>query len=352
MISSSFSSFSELQEKVNSRYYKKKGTKIYKDFGTFSSRCNKLSLANAREFSDFCATRKGLPETIEVAEFGVGNGNFAHSFLKSLAETSPGLVGRVRYTLCDISEKMLADAMNGPLSEYKGQVKAKVVDASKGTGSARAHYVRSNELLTDLPAKIYVMKGGALFEVLFALKAGKLERHCVLPIEHEKGAEMALRVLKRLPEGYELSFNFKAAEFLKSLKQALQPGGYADIFDYGFISADEIIEVPEEHWNSSNVREYGGQLTTDANFVFLSAVCNSVGMETELEQQKDYAERALGQKLYRFDLGNELYYFTKQEAVSRRKELLKEGYEESEIADILGNGITESDDFVHMRIRN
>jgi len=352
MISSSFSSFSELQEKVNSEYYKKKGTKIYKDFGTFSSRCNKLSLANARDFSDFCATRKGLPELIEVAEFGVGNGNFAYSFLKSLNEVSPEILGRVRYTLCDISEKMLDDAMKGPLSEYKGQIKTKVVDAGKGAGSAKAHYVRSNELLTDLPAKIYVMKDGALFEVLFALKAGKLERHHVLPIEHEKGAEMALRMLNRLPEGYELSFNFAAAEFLKSLRHALQPGGYADIFDYGFISADEIIEVPEEHWNSSNVREYGGQLTTDANFIFLSAVCNSAGMETELENQKEYVERALGQKVYRFDLGSELYYFAKQEVVNRKKELLKEGYEESEIVDILSGVINESDDFVHMRIRN
>jgi SAM-dependent MidA family methyltransferase len=346
-----FLSFSELQGKVNSAYYKAKGKAIYRDFGTFSSRCNKLSLANARDFSSFCAGRKDLPGKIEVAEFGVGNGNFAYSFLKSLDETEPELLSRIRYTLCDFSDKMLDDAL-GKLKKYEDIVAAKVVDASKGTGSVKAHYIRSNELLTDLPAKIYVMRNGALLEVLFALKGKEVERHYVLPVEHEKGAEMALRMLKRLPEGYELSFNFAAAEFLKSLRHALHPGGYADIFDYGFISAEEITEIPEGHWNANTVREYGGQLTTDANFVFLSAICRSAGMETELEKQKDYAERAIGQELYRFDLGGELFYFTKQEAVDRKKELLKQGYEEEEIASILGNEVSDSDDFVHMRIRN
>ncbi|MFH1285141.1 MAG: SAM-dependent methyltransferase [Candidatus Micrarchaeota archaeon] len=325
--------FNELQRKANARYYKKKGSAIYEDFSTFA-KSGTLSRANSLEFHAHISAlerAEGEQSELRICEFGIGDGSFCKSFLSELSKLDKkhktDYSKRVHYSLFDISPKMLASAKK-TLSSFSNLEFIEADACEPIPYFKKAHYVRMNELYTDLPTRILARKGESLCEVLYEMHGNQLQTS-LKPIsklgEEEK---LALLFLQRLPELYFIPFNNSAAAHVLQLAKICSSklNSYADIFDYGFISAEEILEMPREMWNSSIVREYGTQLTTDLNFPYLASFARAGSFEVEFETQRAYVERILGKKLQASEKKNALAYTKKTRAFE------------------------ESDDFVHMRL--
>jgi len=342
-----------LQKRINSAYYKKKGGAIYDDFLTFVSRCDKLATANARDFSKYLSENPGI-EKARVLETGVGDGSFALNFLKELERT--GDISRVEYILCDFSEKMLSDAQK-KLSDFKDVVSTRTVDFSdmasvSALGSSLSgdvHYLRMNELLTDLPAQVFVRKADRIFEVLYDF-SGKENSPIKKSVAQATAPESVSKFLSHPSlEDYEIPFNFVALSSIMELRKLLAPGGYIDIFDYGFATLDSIVDMPQDMWNENIVREYGGQLTTDLNFVLIAAGGNAAGLDSAIDLQTDYVSDALKQEIIPLMLDDGLYYFTREEAEKKKKELVKEGYDLNELFD---REVIADDGFWHLRFKS
>ncbi len=250
----------------NKKYYTKKGKGIYSDFLTFASSDKTLAECTAKEFLDKFGKRKEKPAVVDsggetlggtsplgIAEFGVGNGNFAKSFLEYLEKEAPGL--KVSYSLFDISEKMLSDARKN-LGKLAGKCHFIKFDAHTDSLPANAFdFAILNELLCDLEAEVYE-KGG---------KAPK----------DRKNAEWVHGFLLRIETGRKLPFNFAACEFFGRVYDSLKEGGVAHVFDYGFYFYPDIRDVEIGIWNESICRKYGMQITCDVNFPLLAAYMNA-----------------------------------------------------------------------------
>jgi SAM-dependent MidA family methyltransferase len=317
----------KMQEDANREYYTRKGGRIYSDFITYANSDGKIAECNAIEF----CKKFGKKKNKRVLEIGVGNGNFAAEFLKKANAVAPGM--KIDYTLADISEKMLFAAEK---RLQKGGFAAKTIH-SDATKVEFAHssfdYVRLQELLTDLPSSIFVLCEGRVFEVAYG-KDGGASGLCFVD---EKTSAFVEPVLSRLGENYFVPFNFAACELVVKLYDAIAPGGYVDIFDYGFANADDLL--PYDMWNQSIVREYGGQLTVDLNIPLLLSFAKSAGFEADVQLQKEYVERVLGEKVMGVQKKNGLHYMTK-------KELGKEGGKKENLLD----NYEEDDGFYHVRL--
>ena len=288
---------------VNEKYYSSKGKGIYGDFSTFAQG-RALAGCNAIEFVDGFSSKGG---EIVVCEYGIGRGDFAKTFLGEVRKSSPSLYARVRYHLFDISEKMIADAKEN-LAKHESICEFHQFDAVQALPSLPFDYCRINELLSDLPAEIYARKGaGVPTSNVFVQK-----------------------FLSRIESGRQIPFSFVAEKFLLALCGCGKAGFRADIFDYGFYTADDIFSMDIGEWNRLVSREYGGQVTVDLNFLQLSSALAAQGMASQVEPQKSYCERVLGMPLTFTEEGGKLDY------VRRKKE---------------EDGISEDDGFYHLSIR-
>ena len=92
----------------NSPYYRRKGRKIYEDFSTVAKCCPLVAQADAL---DFVRKKKGQSGAFEVYEFGIGDGSFAFGFLDEVKRTDRAGYVKTTYTLCDISARLLGEAM-------------------------------------------------------------------------------------------------------------------------------------------------------------------------------------------------------------------------------------------------
>lgn len=320
----------ERQGRINRAYYREKGEGIYSDFATYAG-SEKLAYCNAREFYPLLAGKGGAT----VFEFGAGDGRFAREFLLALREMcrrdgKEELFGKVRYALHDVSPKMLG-AAKANLGEFGGIARFVKFDATKDEIGGHADYIRMNELLSDLPAEVFVLDdAGNAMKVRYG-KGGRQTGR-----EGARGEEemLAKAVLRHFPPGYFVPINFSAGEFLLKACGALRDGGCIDIFDYGFANAGDLL--PLGMWNPSIVREYGGQVTVDLNFPYLLGLAKLHEFDARVELQREYVERILGQKVYSAELGEGLEYYAE-------KEMKRAGAK--------GLGDYEEDDgFYHMRV--
>lgn len=323
--------FDDLQKKVNEKYYRKRGRKIYSDFKTFGS-SDKIAIANAIDFFGWLVKNDDGSE-ITAYDFGIGNGLFSKFFLKKLYELDKKreYVKRLGYFLCDISEELLEKAEN-EMKEY--QIDTILCDANGSLDfTNNAAYVRSNEMYDDLPARIFIRKKDGIKEVIMNEKMKK--EYISTEIDDE-----TKQFMKMMPIEYEIPINFAARKHLDKCVKNLRDEGYVDIFDYGFSSIEEMKKMPWEMWNNAIVREFNTQLTIDVNFVHLA-----LGHNAKINTQKDYAEKTIGQKLHYVEM-DQLYYFDENEVRKNLKKMSKFGYSR----DFLDSGIKEVDDYKHLRI--
>ena len=271
---------------ANKGYYTSKGKKIYSDFSTFAQG-KALAICNAIEFCNDFEKQSG---NLIVCEYGVGNGDFAKTFLDELKKRNKKLYAKTRYYLFDFSEKMLGAARKN-LAAHRAICIFGKFDASNDMPDLHFDYCRINELVTDLPANFYMKKGGRIFELV----PGKDETFSTNMVSFP--SPLVSSFLTRIEEGRAIPFNFTAEKFILTLCTHGKPHSRIDIFDYGFYSADDVLLLPKEEWNRLLVRDYGGQLTVDLNFPQILSSLSSSGVSAKVEKQKGYCEKVLGKKL-------------------------------------------------------
>jgi len=324
-----FLSLSEMMEKRNTQYYKSAKTKIHDDFLTYAqSKGGMLPRACAADFYARNLHDKEEGRTLRVLEIGVGAGNFALGFLGEVQRrdhrNKTDISERIAYTLADFSENMLANAEKKLSGAGFPNVETQIFDAAKaqipdGISDSEFSQIYCNELFSDLPADVFVREGEKIYEVKYNDKMEDQEAQGVL------NDVLGMALLNSLPKDYYLPINSIAAKSANAIAGLLSERGAFDIFDYGFYSA-EYFAIPPHMWNKGVVREYGTQWTVDLNFIYMSASLNSQGFKASVEPQKDFAEKAFGEKLSLSEGPKGLDYSKKS------------------------GGIEEDDSFYHMRV--
>jgi len=299
-------SFEEFQRKRNAEYYSRTGVDFIRDFKTFASDRFFIEALAKDFYSKF--RKKGM---INIYEFGVGTGTLFVSFMQSLRKLDAEFPEKIIYHACDFSQKLVDNAVN------RGDSFGFNVDGIVHEGIPKfirnADYIIANEFYDDLPAKILSNDAGEVKELYLEDGVNVLRKFQDGDIE---------KYIKKMPEGYLIPLNIAAREHLQKCVAGLNAGGHIDIFDYGFTSVSDITEMPPEMWNNSIQREFGGQITTDVNFDFISK-----SMNAEIECQKKFVEKVLKKK-FEEDLDSMRYRVCKIE---------KEMEEET--------------DFYHMRVK-
>ncbi|MDE1798487.1 MAG: SAM-dependent methyltransferase, partial [Candidatus Micrarchaeota archaeon] len=231
---------SEWMGEKNAAYYKSPTTSIESDFSTYAQSPNGLlTTANAMAFHSFA--RAHPRQTYDILEAGVGAGMFALGFLQEIARQDEAhqtkILPRVRYTLADFSEPLLAAATQNIIQALPtAQVQAVRLDASKSNsitaalGAFRYDVIRANELFDDLPAEAFCCVNEKIRAVHFDSKAQP--QLISSEVSHLELWEEAL--LRALPSGYFIPLNRQAVGAVLELAQHLRPTGWMDIFDYGF----------------------------------------------------------------------------------------------------------------------
>ncbi len=358
-----FASFFELQRQANKEYYSRKGINLYEDFGTTVSKSSKISVAQALEFYARMVEleKKGmLPSELVVHEYGIGNGAFAAFFLETMKKldekNKTDYYRKIRYTLGDISEKLLDDVKKRKeVKEHEKILEFVELDATNlPFNKKNVLYVRSSEVWDDLPALLLVKQKNEVHEVLTREGKNRVEmkaaseslRNCAFK-------KIVFETMQEMPEGFAVPVSIGAAECLKQCASIMdfERGAILDIIDYGFTSAEEVErEGPKELWNEFAVRIFGTQLTVDVNFLFLTNVARELGLEAKNQPTVKYLENVFMERIYPVTLGTGkrayVGYLNAKEASERKKELENAGYSK----EFLQGEISEDDGYYAMRV--
>jgi len=304
--------FDEYQQKKNEEFYKGKGTAFAKEFRTFASDPRFVKALA----TDFYRRMKGSSgeKAVRIYEFGVGDGSLGTRFMLELRKLGGELSERTIYNFCDFSEGLVLNAVNRADS-FGFNTNGIIHDAAREEPKfvADADYVLMNEFYDDIPAKILRREGKKTSE-LFMENGREILQEC-------KDEELEEYMMK-MPEGYRIPLNTVAKRHLAYCVSKAK--GCIDVFDYGF-RKEEITEMPAEMWNNAIIREFGGQITTDVNFDFIS-----LGLKAKIETQLEFVERVLGERLNEVET-DMLRYLTDEEIGKSWK------------------GLKESRGFLHLR---
>ncbi len=315
--------FYNVQKSANEKYYKDPKTKIYYDFTTTSSACFRTARACAQKAARMIKTwGESSSEPFRIAEFGIGEGDFAVAFNKELLKHADHT--EFEYVMFDFSKPLLDKAKKQFTKErlIGHFVCCDLANPAKFpyARSGAFDYVISNEMYDDLPASIACRKGKEILEAAYD-RDGNFTGY--IPCANKK----VLAFAQNLPENYNIPVNLGAMENLELIKSILRPRtGMADIFDYGFMSYKEIEKEPYDFWNQGIVRKFGEQLTTDVNFELLEEYAKSIGFIAGSMQQSDFIEMIIGEKLTSVELEDGWHYFTRAEIKKHAKKLEKQGY--------------------------
>ncbi len=297
----------KLMERENAEYYSGRGKHIYYDFKTFAA-SQKLGRACAIEFIGKAQKAEG---ELRVYEIGVGGGNFALNFLKNLKQMDPTIAKNVTYVLWDMSKKLLdlAEEKLGDFAVEKVHAQAEETSLMKD-----AFWVRGNEILDDIPARVFLRKKEKVYEV--GINNGEW---CAS--EAAAAPKAVKEYMSKMPEEYWIPLNLRAAKLIEGWKQKVVGSGGISMLDYGFAEPEEIKE-PAEIWNDSVIRKYGGEYTVDVNFGLL---LEQVG--GELKTQDEFVNSALGTESFAVEKGEGMDYLDSSEIEGERKKLEVEGYD-------------------------
>ena len=312
----------KLMERKNAEYYSGRGKHIYYDFKTFAA-SKKLGKACAIEFME-CAQK--VEGELRVYEIGVGGGDFALTFLKNLKQIDPTISKEVTYVLWDMSNKLLDEAEDKLRNFAVEKVHARAEETSK---MKDAFWIRGNEILDDVPARVFLRKKEKVYEI-----GGNNGEWCA---EEAPAAPKAVReYMRKMPEEYWIPLNLHAAKLIESWEKQMRKGGRISMLDYGFAELGEIKE-PLEIWNDSVIRKYGGEYTVDVNFDFLLKQTGG-----QVEPQGDFVNAKLGEDSFAVEKSEGMDYLNSSEIEAERKNLEKEGYD----IDLLKRG-KESTPYFH-----
>jgi SAM-dependent MidA family methyltransferase len=277
-------------KKANENYYNSKSN-IYQDFLTYTQKKNNL-LGKATALNFYSIYKNtNLNRPIKILEIGVGNGNFAFSFLDQLYLLDKNFLSNIEYNLADFSSPILNVAyLNLKKFFKKCKIKKLFLDANNLKNSkilGDFDYIRSNELLSDLQAKVFCLKNKKIYEVLYDENL-----NFKLSLNKSKLNSLHHKAISFFKEEFFIPINIKAKSFLNAICKNLSKTkfSYAEFFDYGFFSLNDFI-LEKEDWNKLIVRKYSSQITVDVNFYYLFLYLNSKNFFARVFSQKDYVQK-------------------------------------------------------------
>ncbi|MBM3229553.1 methyltransferase [Candidatus Parvarchaeota archaeon] len=348
--------FSKLISRANKKYYCDPKTRIYYDFKTTSGACGKTARACAIIAAQLI--KKKIPNQVNanhppavfrIAEFGVGEGDFAAHFLKNLKNIvgSP-LFASIEYCLCDFSAPLLAKAKEKLSRLGFGHIlqfcRVNLAYSKKFPYSriGKFDYVVSNEMYDDLPAQMLCNDAEVLKEVIIG-------PDCKFRKFGPKAQRTPFAGKPWLPDGYFVAYNNGCIENLKIISKCLKENGRADIFDYGFSAYSQITSEPKDFWNFNVARKFGTQITTDVNFVVLSNAAKKHGFGSSLELQSEFLSKVYGKRHWCVELDDGLHYFSKKELRNKqnRKMLERQGYSH----EFITGKFCEGEDYWHFGLK-
>ncbi len=156
----------ETYRRINGIYYELKGKDIYGDYSTSVKRDDVIAKADAAEFYEtllLADDMRGLPESIVVHHWGIGDGTHAADFLDHFKHLDTGdkYYHRLKFVLGDFSSAMIEAArQNENLMRHKAILSFVQFDANEELPfkKGQAMLVRFNELYDDLGGLEKVIK--------------------------------------------------------------------------------------------------------------------------------------------------------------------------------------------------
>ncbi len=319
------------QTHVNAIFYGIQGPGIHNHFQTFVSRDHRLAHALA---DSFLRSAETLPKEgpLAIAEWGIGNGNLAGSFLTHLREQdNEGRVyPRLVYHLCDYSDEILNGAKAHPrLADHVDRTRFIKADAEnfEGLEPGSLHKIVSNEIWDDLATRVLLKHDGLLYEeflqplidpsvaghssfeeLVDAFNRRDLETLANIPafldsILWERSfqrvelsdwpwPEVITHHLVNVQDEIPTPINTGAFRALEKAWQLLaNPSlGYTG-FDYGMLTLEELNSQGRPYF-----RVYGGQYTNMVNFPLLEDVGRAIGFtDIEREAQSTFVANQTGE---------------------------------------------------------
>jgi len=326
-----FKPVDEWQAHINAIFYGLRGGQVRDYYQTMASADYRLAHALAADYHEAHTSRKDLPATLVVQEWGCGNGNLAACFLTHLrALDSTGAISRkTRYVLVDANRDALQAALAHPdLQPHREQVTTLQADAQdlSGVKDGSVHWIHCNELWNELRTKVVLRKEGEIIEeqvrpnlsdaktkefddwsaFLRAFEAKDIARlqggpsfldeiiweKDYQPIDWKRVPyrKTITDFMKQIDELVIVPANFGAFATIKEARRLLAPGGRFTSLDAG--TPDRaVLSNPDKPCYGL----YGGQYSFIVNFALCDEVARHLGIkEVAVEPQREFVSRMLG----------------------------------------------------------
>ncbi len=326
-----FKPVDEWQDHINAIFYGLRGRQVRDYYQTMASADYRLAHALAVDYYETYKSRKGLPATLVVQEWGCGNGNLAACFLTHLKalDSAGAIYRRTRYVLVDANRDALLAAKAHPdLQSHRDQVTTLQADAQDlaGVKDGSVHWIHCNELWNELRTKVILRKEGEIIEEqvrpnlsdaktkefddwsafirafeakdIAALKGGPsfleeiIWEKDYLPIDWKRVPyrKTLTDFMKQIDELVIVPTNFGTFATIKEATRLLAPGGRFTSLDAG--TADRaVLSSPDKPCYGL----YGGQYSFIVNFALCDEVARHLGIkEIAIDPQREFVSRMLG----------------------------------------------------------
>lgn len=258
------------------------------------------------------------PHRLVVREHGASSGGLAYDILVALHEKAPDVLAAIDYRLIDVNAHRMEEAITAMAEVgFAGKVTAEHPDHM----TPEAGLVIGNEVADALPVNRFVVRDGAIREVLVGL-----EGEAFSDIESDPEAGLLATIQKHfatnnvaLPEGARFEFSPAAAAWMRSVGENLTRG-IAVVIDYGY----DAVTLYRDHRLEGTLRGYHQHTATDnpyirvgeqdltahVDFTWLAHAAESVGMSSlGLTTQGDYLTRlGLGEWLMELQMQPDAIY--------------------------------------------
>lgn len=241
------------------------------------------------------------PHKLIVREHGASSGGLAYDIMVALSEKAPDVLESLDYRLVDVNTHRLEEAISA--MEEAGF--ADHISAEDPTSlTPEPGLVIANEVADALPVHRFVMRNGAIREVLVDIATDDK----FVDTEADPNADLLAMIQAHfgqyaisLPDGSRFEFSPAVAEWGRSIARSLTQG-IAVVIDYGY----EASRLYKGHLLEGTVRGYWQHTATDnpylrvgeqdltahVDFSWLQYAAESAGMHTlGLTTQSEYLTR-------------------------------------------------------------
>jgi SAM-dependent MidA family methyltransferase len=243
----------------------------------------------------------GRPDPFTVVEVGAGAGDLAASALRNVVGTSFGEALRWRFVerVDHVAGLQRSRLPEGTLAEWAPTLEA---------GEPVDGCVLANEVLDNMPARVFELTEAGLREVLVAAHNGRLVEQLAAPPDQaspahaepsprEAAAELASMALPYLDEGDRLEVRPAVDGWCRSAARTLHRGSLV-VIDYGDVEPDlwlarpagSVVTYQQERLGGDPLAEPGlADITAHVDFSHLDRAATAAGLVAgSLVTQRDF----------------------------------------------------------------